>query len=151
MKKKMLSGLQAKFCTRLFGDNLSAQEGRALPNRGGLSLLQIPGKAAVLFQRFAANRYVEFVHRSLSCPTRTRAWVTAAGTPASCKSAVAVPRRLGKDNGYVSPCSSTFACAFVVPLFPEPGSIDFTLGALRQSGLEGLAEQLSQFLSSYFS
>ena len=50
------------------------------------------------------------------------------------------PAQAGKRQSLRFSLFLDFACAFVVPLFPEPGSIDFTLGALHQSGLEGLAE-----------
>jgi hypothetical protein len=48
------------------------------------------------------------------------------------------PAQAGKRQWLGFSLFLDFACAFLVPLFPEPGSIDFTLGALRQSGLEGL-------------
>jgi hypothetical protein len=64
----------------------------ALPNRGGLSLLQIPGKAAVaFFQRFAANRYVEFVHPAVTAQLELGSQLQERRP--SCKSLVAVPRR----------------------------------------------------------
>jgi|HubBroStandDraft_6_1064221.scaffolds.fasta_scaffold359940_1 hypothetical protein len=126
----MLSGLQAKFCTRLFGT--TSQHGRSRSaDRGGSSLLQIPGEASVaFFQRFAANRYVEFVHPALSGPTG--ACVTAAGTPASCKSVVAVPAQAGKGQWLRFSLFLDLAGALVIPLFPEPGSSEEVCALVAQ-------------------
>jgi hypothetical protein len=123
MKKRCYLVYKQSFAPGCSGT--TSQHGRLRSaDRGGSSLLQIPGEASV------ASRYVEFVHPALSGPTS--ACVTAAGTPASCKSVVAVPAQAGKGQWLRFSLFLDLAGALVIPLFPEPGSSEEVCALVAQ-------------------